>query len=64
MVYLPVGKTALITLMKIYKLLVRNERRFGLGLDLQCLDYLLAVTKYRKGVIEGVRLALIGVIET
>lgn len=48
--------------MKIYKLLLTNEKRFNIRLNEGCLMYLLEVTERRKGLIEGVRLTLIEVI--
>lgn len=48
--------------MKVYKLLVGFEKKFGLMINQECLEYLLEITEQRKGVIEGVRLTLIEVI--
>ena len=48
--------------MKIYKILVGNEKKFNISLDSECLMYLLGITEKRKGIIEGVRLTLIEVI--
>ena len=62
-IHLPLPKLVVIRLMKIYKILIKNENLFDLQLNLQFVDYLLSMTRYRKGMIEGVRLELIQVIE-
>lgn len=59
---LPFSKPVIIYLMKVYKLLVGFEKKFGLLINQECLEYLLEITEQRKGVIEGVRLTLIEVI--
>ena len=53
------SKPSIISLLKIYKLLLVYEKKFALTLDEECLVYLLNVTEKSKGVIEGVRLSLI-----
>ena len=53
------SKSSIIKAMKIYKILIKNEKKFEIVLDPECLMYLIDVTERRKGVIEGVRLTLI-----
>jgi hypothetical protein len=56
------SKANMIKLMKIYKVLVMNQKKFGIELDSKCLIYLIDVTERRKGVIEGAKMALIEVL--
>lgn len=60
--HLPMSKSCIIKLLKIYKLFIVNEKKFEIDLDPSYLMYLVDLTEKRKGVIEGVRLTLIDVL--
>jgi hypothetical protein len=45
------SKAGIIKLMKIYRVLVTNQKKFGIELDSKCLIYLIDATERRKGAI-------------